>query len=179
MKETINVNIAQQAFTMDIDAYRSLTAYLEDVSCRLPESDNETYADIEARIAEIFRERVPSPMMVITLGVVELTISQIGAPDTFGRSTRGTNTYAENEAGANASAAEKPRLYRSRSCRTIGGVCGGIADYMNADVSMVRILAILLIFFAGGSVMLYVILWIILPEEPVRKINLNGKENCQ
>lgn len=179
MKETINVNIAQQAFTMDIDAYRSLTAYLDDVSRRLPDGDDETYADIEARIAEIFRERVPSPMMVITLGVVELTIHQIGAPETFGRATREANIHAENEAEAEDATEGKRKLYRSRSCRAIGGVCGGIAEYMNADVSMVRILAILLIFFAGGSVMLYVILWIILPEEPVRKINLNRKENRQ
>lgn len=59
MKETINVNIAQQAFTMDMDAYSALTAYLDDISRRLPESDNETLSDIEGRIAEIFREKIP------------------------------------------------------------------------------------------------------------------------
>ena len=65
MKETINVNIAQQAFTMDMDAYSALNAYLDDISRRLPESDTETMSDIEGRVAEIFREKVPSPMMVI------------------------------------------------------------------------------------------------------------------
>ena len=45
MKETINVNIGQQAFTLDVDAYRRLTAYIDDVSQRLPEEDNETLAD--------------------------------------------------------------------------------------------------------------------------------------
>ena len=55
MKETINVNIAQQAFTMDMDAYSALTSYLDDIGRRLPETDTETLADIEARIAEIFR----------------------------------------------------------------------------------------------------------------------------
>ena len=55
MKETINVNIAQQAFTMDMDAYSTLTSYLDDISRRMPEGDTETMSDIESRIAEIFR----------------------------------------------------------------------------------------------------------------------------
>ena len=178
MKETINVNIAQQAFTMDMDAYRSLTAYLEDVSCRLPEGDSETYADIEARIAEIFRERVPSPMMVITLGVVEQTIRQIGAPETFGGVGRGSAS-SKVDAEAEDATKGKRKLYRSRSCRTIGGVCGGIADYLDADVSVVRLIAVLLLFFAGGSLWLYIILMIVLPEEPVHKIDLNKKGGRQ
>ena len=44
MKETINVNIAGQAFTMDMDAYSALTSYLDDISRRLPETDTETMA---------------------------------------------------------------------------------------------------------------------------------------
>ena len=91
MKETINVNIAQQAFTMDVDAYSALTSYLDDIGRRLPETDTETLADIEARIAEIFREKVPSPMMVITYGVVRNTMSQIGAPENFGTASRPLN----------------------------------------------------------------------------------------
>ena len=64
MKETINVNLAQQAFTMDMDAYTTLNRYLDEIACRLPDGDSETMNDIEGRIAEIFREKVPSPMMV-------------------------------------------------------------------------------------------------------------------
>lgn len=66
MKETVNVNIGSQAFTLDEDAYRVLRNYLEDIRSRLPEYDTETMGDIEARIAEIFREIVSSPMRVIT-----------------------------------------------------------------------------------------------------------------
>ena len=171
MKETINVNIAGQAFTMDMDAYKSLTSYLDKISRRLPETDNETLADIEARVAEIFRERVPSSMMVITLGTVQSTIQQIGAPETFGKTER--PEVGQDAAEQSAETAAPRRIYRSRSSRTIAGVCGGIADYMNADVSVIRLAAILLIFFAGGSLWLYIILWIIIPEEPVRQINVN------
>lgn len=173
MKETINVNIAGQAFTMDMDAYKSLTSYLGEISRRLPETDNETLADIEARIAEIFREMVPSSMMVITLGIVQSVMQQIGAPETFGKTER---PATDDEPAAEEDGAKVKRLYRSRSCRTLAGVCGGIADYMNADVSMVRVAAILLILFAGTSFWLYVILWIVVPEEPVRKIEIHKKQ---
>lgn len=177
MKETINVNIAGQAFTMDMDAYKSLTSYLGEISRRLPETDSETLADIEARIAEIFREKVPSPIMVITYGSVQSVIQQIGAPEAFGSAEREANTQDENKAEKQTPTSAKPRLYRSRSCRTIGGVCGGIADYLNVDVSMVRIVAILLIFFAGGSLCLYVIMWIVVPEEPVAQVTTGTSPN--
>lgn len=174
MKETINVNIGGQAFTMDLDAYQKLTAYLDDVAQRLPEEDNETYADIETRVAEIFREKVPSPMMVITISTVESTIQQIGSPETFGKTSRKAESDAtDDQTETEEHTSTSKRLYRSRSYRAIGGVCGGIAEHMDWDVSMVRIAAILLIFFAGGSLWLYIILWIVLPEEPVKEINLH------
>lgn len=170
MKETINVNIGQQAFTLDVDAYRRLTAYIEDVSQRLPEEDNETLADIEARIAEIFREKVPSPMMVVTLSIVESTIEQLGAPETFGQTSR--RVESDGEESAEPKAAIR-KLYRSRSKRILAGVCGGISDHLNVDVSLVR-LAALFLFFTVGFGILYIILWIVTPEEPVEQINLDA-----
>ena len=67
MKETVNVNIASQAFTLDDDAYAVLRRYLDDIRRRLPQEDNNTMEDVEARIADIFRERLSSPMMVVSL----------------------------------------------------------------------------------------------------------------
>lgn len=171
MKETINVNIGQQAFTLDVDAYRRLTAYIEDVSQRLPEEDNETLADIEARIAEIFREKVPSPMMVVTLSIVESTIEQLGAPETFGQTSR--RVESDGEESAEPKAAIR-KLYRSRSKRILAGVCGGISDHLNVDVSLVR-LAALFLFFTVGFGILYIILWIVMPEEPVKQLSIDNE----
>ena len=56
-------------------------------------------------------------------------------------------------------------LYRSRTDRVLGGVAGGIAQSLNTDSSLIRILFVLLVIFAGGGVLLYLILWIALPEE--------------
>ena len=66
MKETISVNLASQAFTFDKDAYRRLKEYLDAIRRRLPAGDPEILNDVEARLAEIFRSRISSPMMVVT-----------------------------------------------------------------------------------------------------------------
>ena len=80
MKETINVNIGSQSFTLDYDAYQTLRTYLEDVQSRLGTDDQEVMNDIENRIAEIFREKTPSPMMVVTLATVRAAMAQMGRP---------------------------------------------------------------------------------------------------
>ena len=58
------------------------------------------------------------------------------------------------------------RLYRSRSERMLGGVCGGIASYFGIDVTLVRLLAVATILLPGPSVIAYLVAWIIVPEEP-------------
>ena len=169
MKETINVNIAQQAFTMDMDAYSELTKYLEDIGRRLPETDTETMGDIESRIAEIFRERVPSPMMVITYGVVQSTMKQLGDAETFGEASRPLRSEKQsvNPLGL-------PRkFWRMRSPRSIAGVCSGLAIYFDIDITLVRILFILGFFMGFSTLFLYILLWIVTPQEPAEAIKFN------
>ena len=57
------------------------------------------------------------------------------------------------------------RLYRSVHGRVIGGVAGGIADFFGIDPTIVRLLFVLLVVFGGSGILLYIILWIILPEK--------------
>lgn len=58
------------------------------------------------------------------------------------------------------------KLYRSRSDRMLGGVCGGIAAYFNIDPTLVRLLAVGAIFLAGSAILAYLVAWIVIPEEP-------------
>jgi len=59
------------------------------------------------------------------------------------------------------------KLYRSRADRRIGGVCGGLANYFNIDSTLVRLLFLLGLIFVGGTFFAYLILMIVIPEEPV------------
>ena len=58
------------------------------------------------------------------------------------------------------------KLYRSRTDKKVCGVCGGLAKYMNMDVSIMRLIAVLLILFAGGGLLAYIICALVIPEEP-------------
>lgn len=111
MKETVNVNIASQAFTLDQDAYALLKRYLDQIRRRLPEDDTETMGDVEARIAEIFREKVPSPMRVVTVGEVREAMDQMGSPADFGPGERPADEQTAGECDRTA----VRRLYRSRT----------------------------------------------------------------
>lgn len=55
------------------------------------------------------------------------------------------------------------KLSRSNN-KMIGGVCAGIADYLGLDPTIVRIVWVLMLFFAGFGILLYLILWIIMPK---------------
>jgi phage shock protein PspC (stress-responsive transcriptional regulator) len=57
------------------------------------------------------------------------------------------------------------RLYRSLTNRTIGGVCGGLAEYFNIDPTIVRLLFVLGLLLVGGTFWAYIILWIVIPEQ--------------
>jgi phage shock protein C len=62
------------------------------------------------------------------------------------------------------------RLYRSRKDRKIAGVCGGIAEYFNIDPVIVRVIAVLLLLPGGFPGLIpYIVLWIIVPENPRQK----------
>jgi len=57
------------------------------------------------------------------------------------------------------------RLYRSEHDRQIAGVCGGLAEYFNIDSSLVRLVFLLLFIFGGNGLLIYLLLWWIMPDE--------------
>ena len=109
-------------------------------------SENSEYDDakneqgmMEARIAEIFRERLSSPMMVVSLGTVRLAMEQLGQPDDFGECRSGDGGGFTPCTGESTSEPAPRKLYRSRSDRAIAGVCGGLADYLRVAPLAIRL----------------------------------------
>jgi phage shock protein C len=66
------------------------------------------------------------------------------------------------------------RLYRSRENRVIAGVCGGLAEYLDVDPVLVRLIAVLLLFVGGGSLIAYILGMIIIPDQS--KVTAAGLE---
>jgi len=61
------------------------------------------------------------------------------------------------------------RLYRSRSDRVIAGVCSGLGKYLDVDPVIIRLIWAATILLAGAGIFLYIVAWIIIPEEPLKK----------
>jgi phage shock protein C len=61
----------------------------------------------------------------------------------------------------------RKRLMRSRTDRKIAGVCAGLAEYFDLDVTAIRVAWALAVIFAGCGLLAYVIAWIVVPEEPM------------
>ena len=158
MKEVVNVNVGGRAFTMDCDAYRKLSDYLADVDSRL--EDSSTIDDIEGRIAEILYDMQPSSAMVITLAMVEKVIVQMGPAEQYGPIRR---ERMHNHSFANDISSRQ--LRRSRTDRSIAGVCGGLAKWLDVDSTAMRVVMLIFFFFGGMSLWVYIILWLLIPEE--------------
>jgi phage shock protein PspC (stress-responsive transcriptional regulator) len=162
MKQTYNVNIGGRAYNIDADAYSLLDRYLKDISSRLNDSDVESMDDIEARIADIFDERISSSMQVVNIEMVRRAMAIIGRPEMFGGQKRG---FSHQQASVYPP--EPRRLYRSWSNRVIGGVCAGLGEYFNVDPTVLRIIAVILLLIPPFPALLaYIIMWIVVPQAP-------------
>jgi phage shock protein C len=58
------------------------------------------------------------------------------------------------------------KLYRSKTDRMLGGVCGGLAEYFNTDATLIRVLFVLLTVLGGAGPIIYLAMWIIVPSQP-------------
>ena len=58
------------------------------------------------------------------------------------------------------------KLYRSQDERMLGGVCGGLGEYFNIDPVIVRLIFVAFALVAGGGLLLYLIMWLFIPQEP-------------
>jgi phage shock protein C len=62
--------------------------------------------------------------------------------------------------------AKAKKLFRTTGKkRKIAGVCGGIAEYMNVDPTIIRLVTVLLALFYGAAILAYIIMWLVVPEQ--------------
>lgn len=66
---------------------------------------------------------------------------------------------------------QQHRLYRSSDNKVIAGVAGGLGEYLNIDPVVIRIIFVILTIFSGSGILLYLVMWIIMPD----KKHLNTK----
>jgi len=170
MKKTYTINISGSVFHIEDDAYTELNQYLTRLKQHFGnnEEGQEIYSDIEARIAENFNNRKTAEEEVITLKWVHEVIETMGIPEEI---------EAEEENGQSFSRKNKKRLYRDPDHKVIGGVCGGLAAYFNMDPVIMRLIFVFLFLVNGLGLLIYIILWIAVPEakNTAQRLEMRGE----
>jgi phage shock protein PspC (stress-responsive transcriptional regulator) len=172
MKITVSINLGGYSFNIDEDAYAELKMYLRNLELHFAgeESASEILSDIETRIAELFRIKITSYKQVINIEDVRQAISVLGTPEDISDSDRSTYRGKFSSPGYH-------RMYRDPDNRVIGGVCSGMGAYWNIDPVILRIIFIALVLAGGIGVIVYLILYIVLPEArtTAQKIEMKGE----
>jgi len=176
MKKTIKINLSGIIFHIDDDAYEKLKNYLNAINNQFQhlEDGREIIEDIESRIAEIFHTKLSDQKQVINQEDVVEMIATMGKPEDYING----DDYHEEAAGERAAGyrAHK-RFYRNPDDAVLGGVCGGLGTYFNIDPVWIRIIFLLLILAGGVTLLVYIILWIVIPkaETPSQKLEMRGE----
>jgi len=172
MKITISINLGGYSLNIDEDAYAELKMYLKNLEFHFAgeESSSEILSDIETRMAELFRAKITSYKQVINIEDVRQAISVMGSPEDI----------SDNDGTSAREKFSSPgyhRMYRDPDHRVIGGVCSGMGAYWNIDPVIVRVLFIALALAGGLGVMVYLILYIVIPEAKTtaQKIEMKGE----
>ena len=172
MKKTFTINLGGIVFHIDEDAYELLDKYLSNLRIHFnkEEGGEEIVQDMELRISELFSERLSETKQVITIKDVEEIIAQMGNPEEFSdNTTQETNYNEEEDKGIK-------RLYRNPDDSVIGGVCSGIAAYLDWDVTLVRLGMLVLAFIFPGTILAYIVALIIIPDAntATEKLSMKG-----
>lgn len=160
MNKTLSIGLAGFSFTIEEHAYIKLSDYLSALRSSLDATEaDEVMHDIEIRIVEILREQM-AKREVVNDEDVEKVIAQIGKPEVI----------EEQEHAYFSEKTEKPRafsgqkqLFRDPEGKILGGVSGGLGHYFGIDKVWVRLIFIILIFAKGFGLLLYPILWLVIP----------------
>jgi len=188
MNKTIIININGIVFHIEEDAYEILKNYMTDVKRHFSNSADslEITTDIENRVAEMFNELLANEnKQVIVEQDVHTVIEQMGRVEDFENledETTSANTQYTYDTGTR-------RLFRDPDDHLVSGVCAGIANYFDIQPLWIRLAFALSFFFAGSGLLLYIILWIVIPQATTRadrmamkgqKLNLQGfKDNLE
>ncbi|MGI4805203.1 MAG: PspC domain-containing protein [Janthinobacterium lividum] len=168
MNKTIIININGIIFHIEEDAYDILKSYMTGIKRHFADSSDshEITTDIENRLAEMFSEMLKNEgKQVIFTSDVTAVIAQMGTLEDFSTETTNndtsfTTTFSDHQT--------ERRLFRDPEDHLVGGVAAGIANYFGVEAVWIRIAFVLAVFGAGSGLLIYFILWMIIPRANTR-----------
>ncbi|MDM1045069.1 PspC domain-containing protein [Myroides sp. 1354] len=172
MNKTLTINIGGLVFHIEEQAFQRLDQYIKAIRRSIAiEEQDEVVQDIELRIAEIFNSKITATKQVITSDDVDEVIQIMGRPEDYSIDDEATYQHTEQ------TYYREKKLFRDTDNRILGGVLAGLAHYFKIDTIWVRLIFIFLVFFYGTGILLYFVLWIIIPSAKTtsEKLDMMGE----
>jgi len=158
MKRVIQASLYRNPYSLEEDAYARLEVYLADSAAALAENPDreEILLDLEQAVADQCRRRLPPQATVITLAELGPALEEIGPVS--------VPTGEEGRAKEKIATETGPVLQQISQGAWVSGVCLGLARYLKTEVTLIRVIALALLFFTGGSAALvYAVFAALLP----------------
>ena len=180
MKKTLTVNLGGIVFNIDEDAFGILKSYLDTIKGYFDTSEgrDEIMTDIESRIAEMLQDKLNPGKQVINSTDINEVIVVMGQPEDYitdDLEDEPTQSYSKSH--SKSYTYSKRRLYRDTDENMIGGVASGIGYYFGMDPLWIRLAFVIAVFLGFSGFLIYIILWIIMPEArtPSEKLAMKGE----
>ena len=176
MKKVININFQGRVIPIEESAYEMLQQYIASLRQYFEneEGRDEIINDIENRIAELMGENLKKGAACITDAEVNRIMNSIGRPSDFAEAevslgngpeaTGDSKQHQQQQSWQGKQQDEPKRLYRDERDKLLAGVASGLANYLNVDPAIMRVLFVLLAIFGGSGILIYIVLWIVLPS---------------
>lgn len=176
MKKIININLSGRLIPIEDTAYDQLQNYLDSLKRYFSreQGGDEIVSDIESRIAELFQDSLKKGAHCITDQDVAAVIASIGRPEQL--ADEPAAQAAPIDGGSQGSPRHTgKRLTRNENDKILGGVCSGIADYFSIDPVITRILFVVFTVAWGSGILIYVVLWALLPGTRIKPYKVRHK----
>ncbi|TDI80382.1 MAG: PspC domain-containing protein [Bacteroidetes bacterium] len=163
MNKTVNINLAGTFFHIDEGAFGKLQRYLAAIKKSLsdPQGTDEIIKDIEARIAELFTEKLENSTQVVTVKELDEVIAVMGQPEDY---MVDEEIFEDAPKRSRRSRSSHKQLFRDVDNKVVAGVSSGLGYYLGIDTVWVRLFWVLLCIFSSGIfILIYILLWIIVP----------------
>lgn len=178
MNEITRIHLARTSYEIDVNAKKELEKYLLAIKKSLGD-EVDAMEDIEIRMTEILASRGVVKDSVITESDVKAIKDQLGEPKVFSADSEESKKGKEETIADKVSSAfADKKYYRDTDNAVLGGVMSGLAAYTGWDVTLLRVLAVLLVLFSWGFlIILYLVVWICAPAatSTSEKLEMRGE----
>ena len=177
MEKIININIGNYTFIIEEPAFNKLKQYLYSLNNHFNETEGkeEIVGDIEIRIGELLHAKITAFKKAVNLADIEEVLNQMGNPADIGEGN--TTNQTNDKTDYKNYYSNRRRVFRDPDNKKMGGVCGGVAAYFDIDPIWLRLAFIVSFFVFGTGLLLYIILWAILPvaNTAAEKLEMKGE----